>query len=331
MEHTHVFIGGLHRSGTSLLTRCLAAASRWSADSPSTGAIEDEGQHLQTVYHPANRHGGPGRFGFHDQAYLDEASPLVTEENRQKLLAEWSPHWDMSRAGAAREVAAQPDPYPVPAGALPGGPAGDHDAPSDRGRLRHPEVELDVVHLADRALARVPRAAGAGCAACCPAPAGSSATRSSWPTPIAQLAEVLRFLGLEPHASGLTVRDSHHQRGVLRALVARTAGTRSSATTPIGPSSGSRSGSNRFGYSMREPGQAGRAAGCLVTGCRGALMARERGAANDNYRNLPAPIAQAGKEVMLLPRRITGIAPAAAGLPDHRRASAAGRRPCTAI
>jgi hypothetical protein len=34
-------------------------------------------------------------------------------------------------------------------------------------------------------------------------------------------------------------------------------------------------------------------------------MARERGAANDNYRNLPKPIAAAGLELMLLPRRLT--------------------------
>jgi Sulfotransferase domain len=33
-------------------------------------------------------------------------------------------------------------------------------------------------------------------------------------------------------------------------------------------------------------------------------MARERGAANDNYRNLPAPIATLGREAMLLPRRL---------------------------
>jgi hypothetical protein len=34
-------------------------------------------------------------------------------------------------------------------------------------------------------------------------------------------------------------------------------------------------------------------------------MARERGASNDNYRNLPAPVAELGKAIVLAPRRLT--------------------------
>lgn len=62
-----------------------------------TAASEDEGQHLQTVYPTAHQLGGPGRFGFHPEAHLTEASTLVSEENGQRLAKEWSGHWDLTK------------------------------------------------------------------------------------------------------------------------------------------------------------------------------------------------------------------------------------------
>ena len=94
---TLVFVGGLHRSGTSLLHRLLAEHPDVSGFR-GTGVPEDEGQHLQTVYRPARAHGGPGRFGFDPGAHLTEDSALVTDENRARLVADWTPHWDMSRS-----------------------------------------------------------------------------------------------------------------------------------------------------------------------------------------------------------------------------------------
>lgn len=94
-DHAFVFIGGLHRSGTSLFAKCLA-------DHPAiagfhdTGVPEDEGQHLQTVYRKASAYGGPGKFGFAPAMHLTESSPLITDANRAKLWSEWSRYWDLT-------------------------------------------------------------------------------------------------------------------------------------------------------------------------------------------------------------------------------------------
>ena len=63
----------------------------------NTGAPEDEGQHLQTVFAPAKEYGGPGRFGFAPQAHLTEESVLITTQNRMKLFAEWCQYWDLAK------------------------------------------------------------------------------------------------------------------------------------------------------------------------------------------------------------------------------------------
>lgn len=95
-EHIFLFIGGLHRSGTSLLHRCISNHPEVSGFS-KTRAPKDEGQHLQDVYPPAPTFGGPGFFGFDSRSYLDETSQLVSRENGEKLFDEWSKHWDLSK------------------------------------------------------------------------------------------------------------------------------------------------------------------------------------------------------------------------------------------
>ena len=94
--HRFVFVAGLHKSGTSVLYRSLAAHPETSGFG-ATPAPENEGQHLQTVYPSARSIGGPGRFGFHPLAHLTEASPLVTEENRLRLFTDWARYWDLGR------------------------------------------------------------------------------------------------------------------------------------------------------------------------------------------------------------------------------------------
>jgi hypothetical protein len=94
--HQLVFLAGLHRSGTTLLARLLAAHPQVSGFS-DTGAPADEGQHLQSVYPSDHEHGRPGRFGFAPEMHLTESSPLASEQSATTLWEEWSPYWDLSR------------------------------------------------------------------------------------------------------------------------------------------------------------------------------------------------------------------------------------------
>jgi hypothetical protein len=91
-----VFVGGLHRSGTTPLTRILGQHPDISSFS-NTGVPEDEGQHLQSVYPAAWRYGGSGHFARDPEAHLTESSELATTESAEELMRAWYPHWDMSR------------------------------------------------------------------------------------------------------------------------------------------------------------------------------------------------------------------------------------------
>lgn len=89
-----VFVGGLHRSGTSLVFRLLRAQPGVSGFR-GTGVWEDEGQHLQSLLPAARSIGGPGRFGWHPDAHLTEACRFARPGARAELIASWSPYWDM--------------------------------------------------------------------------------------------------------------------------------------------------------------------------------------------------------------------------------------------
>lgn len=93
-EHKHIFICGLNRCGTTVLQKLISSAENTSGFS-NTGVLEDEGQHLQSVYPQAWHYGGAGNFAFSDKAHLTEKSTLVTEHNKIKLWNEWSVHWDL--------------------------------------------------------------------------------------------------------------------------------------------------------------------------------------------------------------------------------------------
>ena len=97
-QNVLVFVIGLHRSGTTLLARCLAKHSSCSGFS-DTGAPMDEGQFLQSVIRGVD--GGildaVGSVGLKPKMRLPERSELATQDNADKLWREWSAHWDLEK------------------------------------------------------------------------------------------------------------------------------------------------------------------------------------------------------------------------------------------
>jgi hypothetical protein len=95
-EHDFVFVGGLHRSGTTLLARAIAKHDEVSGFR-KTDALANEGQFLQSVYPIAREFGGTGRFGFDERSHLTEDSPLAIDANRERLLSDWGQYWDLDK------------------------------------------------------------------------------------------------------------------------------------------------------------------------------------------------------------------------------------------
>lgn len=96
-DHRFIFVCGLHRSGTSILFRCLRDHPKISGFN-KTGVPKDEGIYLQSLYpQPHGYLGRAGSFGFDQQEHLTEASSLISETSQQQLLADWGQHWNLEK------------------------------------------------------------------------------------------------------------------------------------------------------------------------------------------------------------------------------------------
>jgi hypothetical protein len=86
------FVGGLHRSGTALLARIISASPDASGLT-GTGAVMDEGQHIQDTY--VGGLGNTSEWSFHPQAHLTEEDARRVPDAGARLWASWSPYWDL--------------------------------------------------------------------------------------------------------------------------------------------------------------------------------------------------------------------------------------------
>ena|GEM_PF-242731 len=90
--HRMVFVGGAHRSGTTLVARVLAAHPAF-AGLEGTGVPEDEGQHLQEVLPAAIELGGPTRWALHPAAHVDAPDDGDRDALRRSIEQSWEPFW----------------------------------------------------------------------------------------------------------------------------------------------------------------------------------------------------------------------------------------------
>lgn len=94
--HRYLFIGGLHRSGTSLLARLVA-------EHPEVAAItdapvpENEGCYLQGAIPHTALDGAPMRFATDPRQHLVEGCAYDTLATRQRMEADWAPWYDPAK------------------------------------------------------------------------------------------------------------------------------------------------------------------------------------------------------------------------------------------
>ncbi len=91
LQHRYLFIGGLHRSGTSLVAR-MAAGLPGAAGIEDAPVPENEGAYLQGGIPHDALSGRPMHFATDPAQHLTEAHPLNRLGTRNRIEADWS-HW----------------------------------------------------------------------------------------------------------------------------------------------------------------------------------------------------------------------------------------------
>lgn len=92
----YLFIGGLHRSGTSLLARLIAEHPEIASISGSP-APENEGCYLQGAIPHTALHGRPMHFATDPEQHLVEGCRHDTLEAQRRITSDWGPWFDGRR------------------------------------------------------------------------------------------------------------------------------------------------------------------------------------------------------------------------------------------
>lgn len=92
-QKTFIFVGGMHRSGTTLLASSIAAASGVSGFS-GTSARMNEGQFLQETYLPGYEMGGVPAWALDPRSHMTEAD--ASRQAADELWNNWAPYWDLN-------------------------------------------------------------------------------------------------------------------------------------------------------------------------------------------------------------------------------------------
>lgn len=96
----YLFVAGLHRSGTSLLTRLIAQHPQIAAITRSP-APEDEGCYLQGAIPHTAQHGRPGHYATDPAQHLVEGCVYDRLETRRRMEADWNQWFAVPADGTA--------------------------------------------------------------------------------------------------------------------------------------------------------------------------------------------------------------------------------------